>query len=49
VVFYAEPIDKKAIPKLNADFESLGAKWVTIEEFDKFTHKRSNYLLTYAK
>ena len=33
VVFYAEPIDVKAQPKLDADFESLGAKWVTIEEF----------------
>ena len=31
VIFYAEPKHPNIIPKSQADFESLGAKWVTLD------------------
>ena len=32
VIFYAEPTDPTALPKMVADSESLGAAWLTVEE-----------------
>jgi hypothetical protein len=33
VIFYAEPIDDKQVPKSVPDKESLEARWVTVQEF----------------
>jgi hypothetical protein len=36
VIFFAEPKDKKQIPKQVEDKESVEARWVTLEQFKQF-------------
>ncbi len=44
VIFYAEPIDDKQVPKKVADSESLEARWVTPNEFMKLDKIRGHEL-----
>ena len=48
VVFYAEPKDHDVIPKQVADKESVGAAWLTLDEFKAKDHIRGNELIQWA-
>jgi hypothetical protein len=48
VIFYAEPIDDKQVPKTKPDSESLEAKWVTVEEFKKLPKIRGDELIEWG-
>merc|ERR1712129_4727 len=34
VIFYAEPVDEKELPKSVPNYDSAGATWVAVEELD---------------
>jgi 8-oxo-dGTP pyrophosphatase MutT (NUDIX family) len=45
VIFYAEPIDDKQVPKSVPDKESLEARWVTVQEFQALWDIRGDELI----
>jgi ADP-ribose pyrophosphatase YjhB (NUDIX family) len=49
VIFYAEPVDvHQCEPKSEADKESAGAEWLTIDEFKEKEKIRGNELLEFS-
>ena len=49
VIFYAEPIDDKQMPKKVPDSESLEARWVTVEEFTQIGKIRGKELVHWGQ
>ena len=48
VIFYAEPKDNKQVPKQVPDKESIEARWVTLNEFEKLNKIRGEELLVWG-
>jgi 8-oxo-dGTP pyrophosphatase MutT (NUDIX family) len=48
VIFYAEPIDDKQVPKSVPDKESLEARWVTVPEFQALWKIRGEELIEWG-
>ena len=48
VIYYGEPHDCDAVPKTEADEDSMEAKWVTLKEFEKLDKIRGNHLIKYG-
>ncbi len=44
IIFYARPVDANAPPKSLADFESLGAEWISWPQLEKELKDGTKYL-----